>query len=239
MRLRLLLLGLLGLLGIIAVGGAALGSAKPARLTKSTAFSKRQTQAAYAKLPLSFVPNRGQMDRRVRYSAHAQGASFYFTGHEAVFALTKKTRPSNPRTTRTGRKSKSKALVMSLAFLGAAPKVGITAHMPASGRVNYLIGNNPSRWRTNLPTWREVAYHQVWPGIDARFRGDQGRLKYEFRVQPDARLSDIRLAYRGARQLQINRTGDLLIRTSQGSIADSRPVAYPLLTGKRGCAPSA
>lgn len=42
---------------------------------------------AYGDLALSFVPNAGQSDARVRYQAQAGGASFFFTEREAVVAL--------------------------------------------------------------------------------------------------------------------------------------------------------
>jgi len=42
-------------------------------------------RAAYAKLRLSFVPNAGQIDPRVRYMAQSGRSNFYFTAREVVF----------------------------------------------------------------------------------------------------------------------------------------------------------
>ena len=41
----------------------------------------------YGKLPLSFVPNRGQTSKPVRYYAHGPRFSLYLTKHKAVLAL--------------------------------------------------------------------------------------------------------------------------------------------------------
>ena len=65
------------------------------------------------------------------------------------------------------------------------------------------------------------------------FRGGKGRLKYEFLVRPGARVQDIRLAYRGAKRLALDRRGNLLIRTSLGVLTDTRSLSYQLIGGKR------
>src|SRR6188474_870339 len=41
-------------------------------------------------LPLAFVPNRGQTDASVRYSAEGAGHAFYFTPDKAVLTFQKK-----------------------------------------------------------------------------------------------------------------------------------------------------
>ena len=173
-------------------------------------------RAAYAKLPLSFVPNTGQLDARVRYSAQSGGAAFYFTTREAVLSFA----------------AKAKGVVLRLGFLDANPQPVIAGQTAQSGMVNYIVGNDPAQWHTNLPTYGQVAYRDLWPGIDLLFSGANGQLKYEFLVKPGARLRDIRLNYRGANQLSVDRDGNLLIDTSLGSVTDARPVTYQLIDGK-------
>ena len=174
-------------------------------------------RAAYAKLPLSFVPNAGQMDARVRYSAQSGGRSFYFTTREAVFSFA----------------AKSEGLVLRLAFLGGNPQTVITGRMPETGRVHYLIGNDPAKWHRDLPTYGEVIYRDLWPGIDLLFRSENGQLNYEFLLRPGARVRDIRLAYRGAESLSLDTDSNLIIHNSLGSITDTRPVTYQLIDGRR------
>jgi hypothetical protein len=214
---------------LVAIGVAALVQAAPgSRLARATpdapwapaatpAAREQPTHDAYAKLPLSFVPNTGQLDRRVRYSAQAGGASFYFTRKAAVIALAK------------GKKS----VALHLAFLGANPEPRIEGRQLGTGRVNYLIGNDPAKWRTNVPTYGQVVYRDLWPGIDMLFRGGAGRLKYEFLLRPGAKVADIRLAYRGARGLSVNRAGELLIQTPLGVLHDERPRSYQQIGGRR------
>ena len=70
--------------------------------------------------------------------------------------------------------------------------------------VNDLRGDDPSRWRTSVPLFRDVVYPDLWPNIDLRVREQSGVLKYEFHVRPGASPNDIGLAYDGAQGLAVS-----------------------------------
>jgi Beta-propeller repeat len=176
---------------------------------------------AYAQGPLSFVTNAGQTDGRVRFLARAPGVDFYFTPQEAVFAFS------------AGGADQLDGVVLRLAFVGANPAATIEGQRRAAGTVNYLVGSDPARWRTGLPTYERVAYRDLWPGIDLVFRGEGGTLKYEFHLDPGARVSDIRLVYRGAERLALERGSDLLVHTPLGILRDARPRSYQVTDGGR------
>src|SRR5438876_6918843 len=92
--------GLLGLLQLgqgqagqgqaLSAGTARAGKGSLAAAAAASPAAKRTALAAYGKLPLAFVPNAGQTDASVRYSAQAGGYSIYLTRDEAVLALIKK-----------------------------------------------------------------------------------------------------------------------------------------------------
>jgi hypothetical protein len=178
--------------------------------------SKQQALAAYGKLPLAFVPNRGQTDARVRYSAQQGGMSVFFTRTEAVLALAKGKRGA----------------ALALRFLGASP-AAIEGLRQGTGTVNYLLGNDPAKWHSGLPTYGQVVYRNLWPGVDLVFRGGQGRLTYDFVLRPGAKAADIRLAYGGTGALALDRAGNLLIPTPLGVLRDQRPVSYQQIGGRR------
>jgi hypothetical protein len=183
---------------------------------------KRHAFAAYGKLPLAFVSNAGQTEARVRYSAQGAGYSVFLTRSEAVLALE-----------RPQLNGKRKAVALGLRFLGANRHAAIRAEAPGQGRVNYLLGNDPANWHTGMRTYERVVYHNLWPGVDMVFAGQNGKLKYEFLVRPGARVSEIRLAYRGAKRLSLDRQGNLRIRTLLGVLTDPQPASYQLVADKR------
>jgi hypothetical protein len=179
--------------------------------------TKQQAMAAYAKLPLAFAPNAGQHDRRVLYAARAGNSTFFLTRKAIVFALRKR----------------EAGLALHLRFLGANPASAITGARRSAGTVNYLIGGNPANWHTKLPTYGEVVYRRLWPGIDLHVRGENGRLKYEFHLAPGADPARIRLRYRGQERLSLGRGGALRIETALGILRDTRPVSHQTIAGER------
>ena len=175
-------------------------SASSEKANRSTTATKRQVLAAYAKLPLAFVPNAGQLDRRVRYAAQAGGSSFFFTRTEAVLAL---------------RKGK-RGVALRLGFLGANPAPAIAGARPGrGGSTTCSAATRPATippWHTSLPTYERVVYRDLWPGADLVFAGQSGTLKYEFRLAPGAASRGIRLGYRGPQRLSLGQNGKLRIR---------------------------
>lgn len=191
---------------------------QPTNQQKATAApSKGEALHAYEKLPLSFIPNSGQTDPSVRYYAQGSGYRFSFSRTGALLAFVRGKRGS----------------ALGLHFLRASRKVEPQGERRAPGKVNYLIGNDPAAWRTDLPTYQEISYRNLWPGVDLVFRGSEGRLKYELLVRPEARMGSISFAYRGARALSLDPHGNLRIRTPLGVLSDERPVSYQDIDGKR------
>jgi hypothetical protein len=123
--------------------------------------------------------------------------------------------------------------VLTLDFLGANPDATLEAREQLPGKVNYLVGSDPTKWQQGLPTHRELVYSEVWPGIDMFVRGEGGRLKYEFHVQPGASIEDIRLAFRGAQGLSLGGGGELPVETPLGVLEDAAPASYQEVGGER------
>jgi hypothetical protein len=154
----------------------------------------------------------------VRYLAQGPHYAFYLTQNEVRLSLTK---------------ASNKGVVLGLRFLGANPSATITGAERAPGNVNYLHGNDPADWHTDVPTYSRVVYHDLWPDVDLSLCEKNGALTYEFRVRPGARVEDIRLAYRGADRIALDRTGGLQIETAVGTIQDSAPLSYQEIGGAR------
>jgi hypothetical protein len=171
---------------------------------------------AYGQLPLSFEANRGQADPSVEFVARSTGYQLFLAPDEAVLVLR---RPGA---------AVPDALRLNLA--GASPQraVGVDA-LP--GRVNYLTGSDPARWRTSIPTYAKVLVPGVYPGVDLVYYGTGRQLEYDFILAPGADPASIRLAVRGLAKgddpaLALDGIGDLTLRTPGGDVVMRRPVAY-------------
>ena len=58
-------------------------------------------------------------------------------------------------------------------LVGANSKAAVTAAGKLPGKVNYFLGNDPKKWRTNISTYAKVKYHNVYAGIDLVYYGNQ------------------------------------------------------------------
>src|SRR5581483_1556797 len=167
----------------------------------------------YGRLPLSFEPNRGQTDPAVRFLARGQGYTLWLTANEAVLAL-RRPAPKKP------------GALLRLKMVGASAAPQIAGQGQLEGKSNYLISNDRARWHTDIPTYREVRYTEVWPGVDMVWYGRQRQLEYDFIVRPGADPRQIRLAFEGADRLRLDRRGNLVAQTKAGELVQHAPVIY-------------
>src|SRR6185295_9741623 len=101
--------------------------------------------------------------------------------------------------------------VLRMKLVGANPEAKVTGVEELPGKSNYLFGNNPSKWRTNVPNYSKVRYENVYPGIDLVYYGNQGHMEYDYIVKPGAKPSGIRLEIQGANQVRIGAAGDVVM----------------------------
>ena len=191
------LVALVSAIFAVGCGGADRGGPGPS----ASDGGRERALAAYAGLPLTFVENRGQADKRVRFHAQSAGHAVYLTRDEIALTL---------------QKDSGKGVALALRFLGADPGARPSGDKRAPGTANYLLGDDPSQWRTQVPGYSGVVYRDLWPGIDLKLRGQAEAIKYEFRVRPGARVADIQLAYRGATGLRRDTRGGAADRDRPG-----------------------
>ena len=96
------------------------------------------------------------------------------------------------------------------------------------GRTNYFIGNDPKKWRTNVPSYSRVKYAGVYAGVDLIYYGNQaGQLEYDFVVAPGADPNRIRLSFAGADRMRVDAaSGDLVLNVGDDEVRLSKPAIY-------------
>jgi hypothetical protein len=119
-------------------------------------------------------------------------------------------------------------------LLGAVKNPVAVGEVPRIGRVNYFIGNDPSKWRRNVPTYARIRYKSIYPGIDLIYYGNQGQMEYDFEVSPGADPGRIQFAIEGARQIELDRENSLVLRTDNNQKLTFRsPTVYQESNGER------
>ncbi|MFQ5487735.1 MAG: SBBP repeat-containing protein, partial [Gammaproteobacteria bacterium] len=117
--------------------------------------------------------------------------------------------------------------------LGARQDARPAPGRPLATRHHYLLGRDPAAWRTRVPTYGEVRYRQLYPGIDLVYYGREGRLEYDFVIAPQADPGLIRLAFEGAGHIAVNQRGELLLQVGKQRLVQPPPHIYQELAGER------
>jgi Beta-propeller repeat/Abnormal spindle-like microcephaly-assoc'd, ASPM-SPD-2-Hydin len=127
---------------------------------------------------------------------------------------------------------KAKAVVR-MELVGANPTAHAFGLEDLPGKSNYFLGNDPKKWRTNIPTYAKVKYQNIYPGVDLVYHGSQGRLEYDFVVAPGCDPGVIALEFHSADKIRVDAQDDLVLQLGIGELRLRRPVIYQLLNGMR------
>jgi hypothetical protein len=199
-------------LALLAVGAMLFAAGQTRQAGDATGGTSRASQAG--NLPMSFVPNRGQADPRVRYYAQTPGFAAYFTRDGLTMAFSK------------GRRGHA----LELGFVDANPRLRIEGTRQLPGRFNDFTGKQR---HVSMPTYAGIVYRDLWPGIDLSFTRVRGHLEYALHVAPGADLGDAKFRYRGADRIRLTPGGSLALHTSLGVLKDAPPVSHQQIAGRR------
>jgi len=195
---------------------------------------------SYGKLPLSFEANKGQTDPEVKFLSRGIGYTLFLAPTEAVLAL-QKAATSNPQqksdrvhTALGPEAARAQApAVLRMKLVGSNPAPRLVGLNQLPGKSNYFIGNNPKKWRTNVPNYSKVRYENVYAGVDLIYYGSQGQLEYDFVVAPGAAPGAITLGLEGAEGMAIDPQGNLVLSIGSGEVSLHKPVVYQEVDGVR------
>src|SRR5215213_4378974 len=162
----------------------------------------------YDKLPMSFEVNEGQVDERVSFLSRGRGYNLFLTSNAAVLSLN------------------VKHDVLRMKLLDANPSTRAIGLKELPGKSNYLIGNDPKQWRTNVAHYARVKYEAVYPGVDLVYYGKQEKLEYDFIVAPGTDPSTIKQVFEGTEGVKIDEEGELILRTRSGELRQHKPFIY-------------
>ncbi len=119
-----------------------------------------------------------------------------------------------------------KTAVVRMQIEGAQRASRVSGVEKLQGTANYFIGNDPAKWHSNIPTYAQVRYSSVYPGIDLVYYGNQRQLEYDFVVAPGADPAVIALRFQGAKNVHLQGNGDLAVNTEDDQIIFEKPVVY-------------
>jgi hypothetical protein len=195
-------------------------------LSRASSAAARLKEASMA-----FVENRGQFDPAVRFQFKGRNGQVWITNSGLVFDVTTRsegTRSPSLDTVGASRPALGPADRSRYVFASEYTDGDLTNMRPLEPIdtvTNYIDRSHPEKETRAARSYRAILVQSVWKGIDLRLIIRGGDIEQEFIVAPGAKPEDIRIAYRGATRLQLNR-GNLDLTTPIGVLRERAPRAY-------------
>ena len=151
-------------------------------------YGQRPAQVALPPLSPPVIRNEGQSDRDVLFIIPGPEGSALFTRDSII--LCRKTGAASPVNTDSEVPADLRDAIaerrrpipavevetvrISFRETGPGAKMQGLEEQPAKAR--YIIGNDPSKWTAGVPTFKGVAYRDLWPGVTLTFTVDGGKV---------------------------------------------------------------
>ena len=195
--------------------------------------AKAEITDQYGKLPLSFESNEDQTNRDVKFLSRGLGYDLFLTATGAVLNLQKPRPPADKfkppaSTDQKFSNPTSETTVLRLRMIDANSQSNPVGEDQLPGKINYLVGDDPDKWRVNIPTYRKVHYTEIYPKVDLVYYGNQSELEYDFVVAPGGDVQAIRFQIEGSGRMTLDSAGDLHLAVEQSEVALRKPVIYQL-----------
>ncbi len=190
------------------------------------------TQAAQ----IDFVENRHQFPQEVLYKASLPGGAVFLTGKGFTYTYYSTADLDRIHDLKHDNANVNDEPVHCHAykvnFAGADEAAVSIAGGKRGHHHNYFLGNDPSRWAGGVPLFEQVTRSNIYKGIDAVMYSKGSALKYDFVVHPGADATVIQLQFEGVTP-QLQKNGNLELKTSVNTVIEQAPYAYQVIGGKR------
>ncbi len=185
-----------------------------------------------------FIENAGQWAEPFQYKAHVTNGAMFFTPNSIVYNFYDGMRVGAIHEEHHEHNHNHTADDMvpfhafKMEFVNANPNTLISASDKKSYYQNYYLGADKNKWRSQVATYETIKYNNLYPDIDLAYLTNNGGLKYEFYVAPNANTEQIAMTLSGA-SARLHTNGNLIIETSVGEKSELKPISYQIINGKR------
>ena len=160
----------------------------------------------------AFIENKGQWDPAVLFKSKFDGGNlwvqnkkfvFHFQDFSGLHAAHGNTNLSKEELENL----KNRQTVVHLNFKNAN-NFRVTEKLnPSSNYYNYFIGNDPTKWASEVRGYNEAYIKNIYRGVDLKLIEDNSKLKYEFHVSPNTPTDIIQLEFIGQEKVSVDKNG--------------------------------
>lgn len=180
-----------------------------------------------------FIENKGQWDEQALFMSKHGNVNFWITKDGVTYDYYVIERDQefvkpdgSPNMDHFGKTTKYYGHVIITKFLNANKTIKIEQNDKKEGIYNYLLGNDPNKWITEVPLFGNITLKNIYDNIDISYFFKDHKIRYDFIVHPNADPTKIRIKFDGQTTLAITPQGDLLVGTTVGDVIHSKLYAY-------------
>lgn len=179
---------------------------------------------------IDYIQNNGQWAAPVLFKADLHGGWVFLEKNAVTYKFLEH---AHKHTAKKGEKPEAiKGHVYKINWLNANINPTIIGQDKQSYYNNYFIGNDESKWKSNVANYKSVYYKDVYANIDFKIYSDGSAMKSDYIVHKNGNPKDLKFQYQGTDGISIDKNGNLNIKTSINTINELHPYAYQLINGK-------
>lgn len=147
---------------------------------------------------LLLVENAGQWPEAARFQVWGSpaGAGTTWLAKDAIWIVVSEAEEERGRAGDEGTFSPSPQIALRLTFPGSGPDGRIEPLRPSSTTISYFLGNDPAKWRPDVPVYGGVRYADLYPGVDLVV-GEAGSF-WRLEAAPGAATDQVQVQVEGA-----------------------------------------
>lgn len=190
------------------------------------------------------TPNKGQWEESIRFKMKIEGGDlnllenglgfhFYNLPHQHASAETSNDHDHSLNEDSAQQEPVIQAHYIRFRFDQSSVPTAIQNDFPSGHYSNFFLGDDDSKWRSEVRSFQESRWSALYPGVDLVYNSKDGNLKYSWVVAPGANPDVIALWIEGAKDYEILPDGRLAVQHSWGTIFESKPIAFQLVNGEK------
>ncbi len=182
---------------------------------------------------LRFTENLGQWQSNILFRTQLDGGALFLENDALTFNFyNKKKFRKNYHTPYKGDNLENviECHAYKIKFNNCNPNPQIVKENMGSDYENFFLGNDQTKWKSNVKNYHRVWYKDLYDNIDYEIITAINGLKYNFHVKAGQTPDVINLQYEGVQQLKL-KNGALSYTLVTGEINEQKPYCYQLING--------
>lgn len=209
-------------------------------LTTICIFSQSQAFAPFKNFDktdnIFFIENKGQWSHEILFLASNKGMNAWITNTGVIYdhyignlnydEMATVDFSSSDIEEFKRNNSIIKGHVVELGFVNTNKNAKPKGMKKNSAYYNFFIGNDQNNWQGNVGLFEVIEINEIFEGIGIKYYFENGLLRYDYHVNPNADINKIKFKIEGEDNYSINNKGELVIHTSVGEIVHGKLYAY-------------